>query len=214
MHLLHLDSSARSTTDADSVLSSTRLLSAELVRAVVAADPSVQVTYRDLDAQPVPHVDQAWVDAAFGVRHDDPSAVALSEELVSELEAADLLVIGAPMYNYSVPASLKSWIDQVARVGRTFVHTPTGPQGLLTGKRAVVVRSSGSDPQMLAGYGLDFHTPYLRAILGFLGITDVHVVQSYGVSPDEVAAGLDSARDQIALLVPGLVDGRLVPAAS
>ena len=200
IRLLHLDSSARA---ADATPpSSTRLLSAALVAAIAGANPEVVVTYRDLDAEPLPFVDQAWVDQAFGVTTDNLAALAHSEELIAEVEAADVIVIGAPMYNFGVPASLKAWIDQIARVGRTFHYTERGAEGLLGGKRVIVVRSSGTDPAILAAAGVDFHTPYLRAILGFLGITDVEVVQAYGVAPQDVETSVLAARDRLTVLAP------------
>ncbi|MGB8650596.1 MAG: NAD(P)H-dependent oxidoreductase [Mycobacteriales bacterium] len=192
--ILHLDSSARSAHPDAATPSATRTLTAEVVAALVANDGETSVVYRDLDAEPLPFIGAAWVDAAFGLETDDLSALAHSETLVAELEAADVLVLGVPMYNFGVPASFKAWIDQVARVGRTFHYTATGPQGLLSGKRAVIVRSSGSDPAVLAASGVDFHTPFLRAVLGFLGIVDVEVVSVHGVEPDVMAATMAAAR--------------------
>ena len=197
--LLHLDSSARAAVSAQP--SATRTLSAALVSAIVSGNPGVEVTYRDLDAEPLPFVSQAWVNAAFGIETVDLSALGHSEELIAEVEAADLIVLGAPMYNFGIPASLKAWIDQVVRVGRTFHYLPDGrPEGLLRGKRVVVVRSSGSDPEMLRTYGVDFHTPYLRAILAWVGITDVEVVESFGVEPMDIEVSQAAARERLTVL--------------
>jgi FMN-dependent NADH-azoreductase len=197
--LLHLDSSARSAHAA--VPSATRTLSAALVSAIAGGNPGVSVDYRDLDAEPLPFVSQAWVNAAFGIETDDLSSLRHSEELIAELEAADLIVIGAPMYNYGIPASLKAWIDQVVRLGRTFDYLADGrPVGLLHGKRVVIVRSSGSDPAMLTTYGVDFHTPYLTAILAWVGITDVEVVSSWGVDPLDIAVSQADARERLTVL--------------
>jgi FMN-dependent NADH-azoreductase len=108
----------------------------------------------------------SWVSAAFSDPggHDAAARFALSrsDALVDELSAADVVVIGAPVYNFSVPASLKAWIDLVARVGRTFRYGETGPVGLLAGTRVVVVATSGSDPQALAALGMDHHASYPR----------------------------------------------------
>ena len=118
------------------------------------------------------------------VDHDHRLAFALarSEQLIGEVEAADVLVIGAPMYNLGIPASLKAWVDQVVRVGRTFDYDGPAPVGLLHGKRAVVLATCGGDGERLAAAGLDFRTPYLRAVLAFVGITDVEVVTVNGTA--------------------------------
>jgi FMN-dependent NADH-azoreductase len=120
------------------------------------------VTLRDL-GDGVPFVDADWIASNFTP----------AEALVAELQAADTLVIGAPIYNFGVPAALKAWIDQVARAGVTFRYSETGPVGLLSGKRAFIVAASGGTE---AGGGMDFATGYLRHVLGFLGIADVTLV--------------------------------------
>lgn len=173
-HLLHLDSSARHAG------SSTRQLGRELVLGWCRRDPATTLTYRDLDAEPLPFVSDSWVSAAFTPPelHDHELAFSLSrsEQLIAELVAADVLVIGAPMYNLGIPASLKAWIDQVVRVGRTFGYDGPQPVGLLHGKRAIVVATSGGSAPRYEAAGMDFRTSYLRAILGFIGIVDVDVV--------------------------------------
>ena len=164
--VLHIDSSARLTGSA------TRDLSA----AVVAKLAPETVIRRDV-ANPLPLLDEAWVSANFTPENERSDAqrniLALSDELVAELKAADTVVIGAPIYNFSVPATLKAWLDQVARAGITFQYTENGPEGLLTGKRAVIVSASGGTP---VGAEFDYAVPYLRHMLGFIGITDVQVV--------------------------------------
>jgi FMN-dependent NADH-azoreductase len=164
--VLHIDSSARMTGSA------TRDLSA----AVVAKLAPETVIRRDV-ATPLPLLDEAWVSANFTPENERSDAqrniLALSDELVAELKAADTVVIGAPIYNFSVPATLKAWLDQVARAGITFQYTENGPEGLLTGKRAVIVSASGGTP---VGAEFDYAVPYLRHMLGFIGITDVQVV--------------------------------------
>jgi FMN-dependent NADH-azoreductase len=164
--VLHIDSSARMTGSA------TRDLSA----AVVAKLAPETVIRRDV-AAPLPLLDAAWVSANFTPENERSDAqrniLALSDELVAELKAADTVVIGAPIYNFSVPATLKAWLDQVARAGITFQYTEDGPEGLLTGKRAVDVAASGGTP---VGAEFDYAVPYLRHVLGFIGITDVQVV--------------------------------------
>ncbi|MEL6960825.1 MAG: NAD(P)H-dependent oxidoreductase [Pseudomonadota bacterium] len=163
--ILHIDSSAHFET------SQSRKASAAVV-----AEVGGDVTYRDLTADPLPFIDAAWVDARLtdpATRSDaDKAALALSDTLIAELQAADTLVIGAPIYNFAAPASLKAWMDLVARPGVTFRYTPNGPEGLLTGKKAILVIASGGVP---VGSDLDYLTSHLKFFLGFIGITDVEV---------------------------------------
>ena len=140
--LLHLDCSAR---EAGSL---TRGLSRQFVERWVAAHPGTTVRYRDLAAHPVPQVDTAWIAAAFdrtsppGTRH---AALAVSDELVDELLASEVIVVGSPVYNFTVPAVLKAWIDQVIRVGRTFLPGAFPSRGLAGGRKVVVLSSSMND---------------------------------------------------------------------
>ncbi len=181
-HILHLDASARRTGSAS------REASADVVRRLAGVTDTV--TRRDL-APGLPVVDEAWVGATFtpeADRTDDQrTALALSDSLVAELEAADTIVIGTPIYNFSVPAALKAWIDLVARIGRTFNYTETGPVGRLSGKRAIVVIASGGTQ---VGSEIDFASGYLRHVLGFLGITDVTIL-----TPDAAAGDLPPRAD-------------------
>ncbi len=172
--VLHIDSSARSEN------SVTRSLSAEIT-ARLSPD---HVIRRDL-AAPLPLLDEAWVGANFtpaDQRSDAQKALlAQSDALISELKQADTIVIGTPIYNFSVPSTLKAWIDLVARVGVTFRYTETGPIGLLEGKRAIIAVASGGTQ---AGSDIDFATTYLRHVLGFIGITDVELVAADQLSMD------------------------------
>ncbi len=147
-----------------------------------------RVIARDL-ATPLPLLDEAWVGANFtpsDQRTEDQRAkLALSDELIAELAAADTLVIGLPIYNSGVPAALKAWIDQVARAGVTFQYTETGPKGLLEGKRAIVAVASGGTE---AGSEVDFATGYIRHVLGFIGIHDVAFVTADRLMVDAEAA--------------------------
>ncbi|MEO0750937.1 MAG: NAD(P)H-dependent oxidoreductase [Pseudomonadota bacterium] len=177
--VLHIDSSAR--TDGS--------ISRDMTRTIVARQPDAQVITRDIGTTPVPQITQDWVGASF-TPEDARSTVqkevlALSDTLVNELIAADTIVIGAPMYNFSIPAALKAWIDQVARPGRTFNYTSDGPLGLLQGKRVIVVAATGGVPM---GSDMDFAGPYLKFVLGFLGLTDVTIVAADGANADEAAA--------------------------
>lgn len=140
--------------------------------------PGGQVVRRDL-VDPIPQIDAAWIAANKPLEEKRTDAhrhtLALSETLVAELEAADLIVIGLPVYNFGVPASLKAWIDQVCRARRTFRYTPNGPEGLLEGKRAIVVYAAGGTAM---GSPIDFASGYLRHVLGFIGIKDVTFIDA------------------------------------
>jgi FMN-dependent NADH-azoreductase len=187
--VLHIDSSARR---AGSV---SRDLTAQIVERLGAAE----VIRRDL-ATPLPLLDETWINANFtpaDQRSDEQAKLlAQSDALVEELKAADTLVIGAPIYNFSVPAGLKAWIDLVARVGLTFTYTDQGPVGLLEGKRAIIAVASGGTE---AGSAIDFATGYLRHMLGFMGITEVEIVAADTLAIDEGAA-LAKAKAQIETL--------------
>ena len=137
---------------------------------------SEQVTVRDVSSG-LPVVTGDWVGANFTPEDDrspeQKQTLALSDSLIAELEAADVITIGVPIYNFGVPASLKAWIDLVARARKTFRYTENGPEGLLTGKKAVVFVASGGTEVNSA---IDFATPYIKHVLGFIGIHDVTIV--------------------------------------
>jgi FMN-dependent NADH-azoreductase len=166
----------------------------------VAATSGGQVVHRDV-AEGLPFLTAEWVGAAFTPPEErteaQHAALAFSDALVAELQAADTVVIGAPMYNFSVPAALKAWIDLVARAGVTFRYTPNGPKGLLSGKRAIVVISSGG---VTVGDPVDFESGYLRHVLGFLGISDVEIVAATQATQDAVRA--DALRAASRTLAP------------
>lgn len=195
--LLHLDSSPRGER------SHSRQLTAEFSRRWQATHPGRSVIYHDLGHQPVPLVTEEWIGGAFSSPQMHTSAqaaaIAVSDRLVDELLEADRLLIGAPMYNFAIPAALKAWIDQIVRAGRTF--DPATYTGLLTGKRAVVITACGG-----AGYGsggtmaaLNHVDPYLRTILGFIGIMEVEFIHVENLSGgDEVRqSSLAQARQRI-----------------
>lgn len=156
------------------------------------------VTRRDLGGEAVPQISGTWV-ASNGTPADERTAeqreaLALSDTLIDEIRAADTLLIGLPVYNFTVPGSLKAWIDLVCRAGVTFRYTETGPVGLLEGKRAIVAVASGGVPM---GSEADHATGYLRHILGFIGITDVQFVAADRQAQKGEAAVAD-AKAQIA----------------
>lgn len=154
-----------------------------------AEDPGVSVTRRDLAREAPPHLSAERFTAGL----TDPAertpeqarAAALGDTLIEELEAADVLVIAAPVYNFGVASSLKAWFDHVARAGRTFRYTADGPEGLLAGKKAYVFVTSGGQYE---GTDNDFLVPWLRFMLAFLGITDVEIVRAEGLAMGEEAA--------------------------
>lgn len=167
--ILQVNSSARLEGSVSRELS--KLLSQAL------AGEAGSVTLRDLAEQPVPQVDADWVGANFTDPAERTQAqrnvLAGSDVLVGELKSADQIVIGMPIYNFSVPASLKAWIDQIARARETFRYSKAGPEGLLTGKTAWIVVASGGVP---LDSSVDFATPYLRQVLNFVGITDIRIL--------------------------------------
>ena len=177
-----------------------RKLTTDLIAALEDRHGKADITLRDL-AQGLPFVDEAWVGANFTPDEDRTSThrqiLSRSDDLVAELQAADVIVIGAPIYNFSVPAVLKAWIDMIARARLTFRYTETGVEGLLKGKKVYVVVPSGGVP---LGSPMDFATPYLRHALGFVGITDVEFIAAQGADRDNGEA-LDSARARIAELI-------------
>ena len=190
MHILHIDSAI---TGNQSV---SRQLTREIVDRLTADNAGATVTYRDLN-EGVPAIDTAWFQAVR-LAPDAPDAeqrrlIAISDAYLAEVQAADVLVIGSPIYNFTLTAQLKNWLDQIARAGVSFRYTEAGPEGLLKGKRAIVAYSSAGTP---LGSDIDFASGYLRHILGFLGITDVDFVAADRLAVDR-DAGLARARDAV-----------------
>jgi FMN-dependent NADH-azoreductase len=148
--------------------------------------PDVQLTIRDLAESPPPHVSQAFVvGLSTGPEQRTPEqarALALSDVLIDELIAADVVVFAVPMHNFGPPSTLKAWIDHVVRAGRTFAYSNNGPEGLLKGKRAILVLARGGVYSEGPARPFDFQEPYLRTILGFIGLTDIEVVRIEGVA--------------------------------
>lgn len=177
-----------------------RMLSGELIEALESREGQVSVTRRDL-ANGIPFVDEAWIDANFTPEEertpDQRNALAISDELVAELKAAEVVVIGSPIYNFGVPAALKAWVDMIARARLTFRYTPDGPQGLLEGRKAYLVVASGG---VAVDSAVDFATPYLRQALKFVGITDVDVIAAEKLNRNGDDS-IDAARMRIAELV-------------
>jgi FMN-dependent NADH-azoreductase len=157
-----------------------------IVNELQTRNPGSRIVVRDLGRNPPPHVGMAFIGGMHAAPEqrtaDQAKSMALSDVLIDELFAADTIVIAGPMHNFGVSSTLKAWIDHIARAGRTFSYGANGPQGLLKGKHAILVLASGgvySKEQMRA---FDFSEPYLRTVLGFLGVTDVDVVRVEGVA--------------------------------
>jgi len=180
--------------------STSRMLTAELVAALESRHGSTLLTRRDL-ADGVPFVDDNWINANFTAEEDRNDAqrreLAFSDRLVAELQDADAIVIGAPVYNFSIPAALKAWIDMIARARLTFRYTENGPEGLLKDKKVYVVIASGGVP---VGGDYDFASPYLRQALGFVGLTDVEFIAAEQLN-SKFDESIDAARVRIAELV-------------
>ncbi|MEM7459942.1 MAG: NAD(P)H-dependent oxidoreductase [Pseudomonadota bacterium] len=187
-NILHINASAR----ADGSIS--RSLSQVVVDTISSND--TQIVTRDIGTEPLPLLTEAWVGANFTPDEartvEQTEILALSDQLIAELEAADTLVLGVPIYNFGVPAAFKAWIDLVARARKTFKYTENGPVGLLEGKKAYVVIASGGTP---SGSEIDFATPYVKHVLGFLGIHDVSFVaadQLMSTGDEKIAAARQS----------------------
>lgn len=173
----------------------------EVVARLRSQEPDLHVIARDLGRNPLPHL---TIDAAVALRGGDPAnadqaeARALSDNLVAELKAAKTVIIGAPMYNFGIPSTLKSWFDHVLRAGVTFQYSASGAAGLLTEKRAIVIESRGGLYSEGPAQAMDAQEPHLRALLGFMGITDVTFIRAerlaLGAEAHEQAIGAARAR--------------------
>ncbi|CAN7349215.1 MULTISPECIES: FMN-dependent NADH-azoreductase [Duganella] len=198
--VLHINSSVRQNG------SLSRQLGAEFVAKWQEANPSGTVITRDLAANPVPHLTEQMMGAYFTPAEqrnaDQAHTIKTSDALVDELLAADTIVIGAPMYNFSVTSGLKAWIDHVARAGRTFKYGANGPEGLVSGKKVYVFVASGGAYSEGPAAAYDHVTTYLRSVLGFLGMTDVTFIVAEGVAMGEeaVAAAIAKSRTSIAAI--------------
>ena len=178
-------------------------LVAETVARLRSHDPALRVITRDLGRDPVPHL---TIDSATALRGGESSNAAqaaarsLSDELIAELKAADMLIIGAPMYNFGMPSTLKAWFDYVLRAGITFSYSESGPEGLLKGKRAVVILSRGGLYSEGPAQAMDSQEPHLRNLLGFMGITDVTFLRAEKLAfgPEVRQQAIEAVRLQIA----------------
>ena len=183
MNILQINGSARS-----EGANSTRLANDIVVR-LSAANPDASVVVRDLALEPAPVIDEAALGALFTPADErtpeQAARVAESDALIAELQAADIVVIGVPMYNFAISTQLKSWIDAIARAGVTFRYTENGPEGLLKGKKVIPACARGG---RYRGTPTDTQTPYLQTVLGFVGLDDVRFVYAEGLNMGEEAA--------------------------
>ena len=188
--ILKINSSGRS----DGSVS--RQLVQRAVDRLASTHPEAAVIERDVSSG-LPVVDETWIGANFTpgeVRTpEQEQKLEFSDELIGELRSADVIVIGVPIYNFGVPASLKQWVDLIARAGETFSYSESGPKGLLEGKRAIVAVASGG---VETGSPADFASTYMKFVLGFVGITDVTIVSANGLAMD-AEAPIKAANDEI-----------------
>jgi FMN-dependent NADH-azoreductase len=188
MHLLHIDSSILGEG------SVTRALTGGIVARLKAAQPELEVTYRDLTAEPLPHY------SATSIAGSDPELAKRDAVVLQEFLAADVLVLGAPLYNFSLPSQLKAWIDRISINGKTFRYTAYGAEGLAGNKKVIVAIARGGVYQREAG--AEFGESYLKLLFGFLGVKEVSFVRAEGlhVSPEQREASLRAAQAQIRAL--------------
>ncbi len=176
-HILHIDSSPRTER------SISRQLTKEFIHVWKQIHPHDTITYRDLRHSPVPFIDESWIAASFSppeqVTPELTAALSISDELIDELLAADLYVFGIPMYNYSIPATFKAYIDQIVRVRRTFMVVADGYEGLVKDKKMLVITTRGGS---YAGSSLDFQAPFLQAVFELIGITDITFIHAENLS--------------------------------
>jgi FMN-dependent NADH-azoreductase len=194
MKLLHIDSSI---TGAQSV---SRQLSAAIVKRLHAVHPGLSVIYRDLESDPVPQQSGALLAAkATGQNQPDLSE---ADAVVDEFMAADIIVIGAPMYNFSIPSQLKAWIDCLAVAGKTFSYSETGVKGLAGGKRVIIASARGNIYTDTPVAPLDHQETFLTGFFGFIGVTDLETVRAEGIAfgPEHRARAVENALTQAAAL--------------
>jgi FMN-dependent NADH-azoreductase len=185
MNILQINASARR-----EGANSTRIADA-VVERLRAKNPTARLQVRDLASQPHPMLDETGL-AALSTPPEQAARVALDDALIAEVQAADVIVLGVPMYNFGVPAQLKNWIDAIARVGVTFRYTEQGPVGLLAGRRVYVALARGGRYRDTPS---DSQVPFLKTMLGFLGMTDVRFIYAEGLNmgPESAERGFAEA---------------------
>lgn len=201
-HILHIDASPRGDR------SVSRTLAKEFIESWKSVHPEDTITYRDLGHNPVPFITETWIAASFTPpdQHtpEMADAIHLSNQLVDELLAADRYVFSIPMYNFAIPANFKAYIDQIVRAGRTFAVDANGYHGLLQNKQALLILAQGGTyPEGSPGYDYDLQTPYLKLILGFMGITEMQFV--YADNLMDKGEGREKAIVRAKTILQGLI---------
>lgn len=199
MNVLHIDSGILG----DHSVS--RRLTAAVVAQIKAEQSGATVTYRDLVADPLPHLSGAHLMAANAKPEDVDAQIAadvvVNQAVLEEFLAADTVVLGVPMYNFSLPSQLKAWIDRVSVAGKTFRYTAEGPEGLAKGKKVIIVSTRGGHYSAGPAAVMDHQESYLKVVLGFFGITDVEIVRAEGLnlSPDSKIEAISEAERTISV---------------
>jgi FMN-dependent NADH-azoreductase len=188
--------------------SKSRSLGSEFVAAWRRAHPGTSVVERHLLPESLPHYTGSALGAAVTPAEkrtpEQAEAAALADALIAEIEAAETIVLAVPMYNFSIPSTFKAWIDHVVRAGRTFRYGAAGAEGLLRGKRVFIIASRGGIYTEGPAKSMDFHEPYLRAVLGFIGLTDISFVYAEGLAmnPETASRALKTARATMQEFLP------------
>ncbi len=198
MNILHIISSPRKGASASIQLAN------GIIDKLQAAHPGSSVTVHDLATNPFPHLEEAKLQSFFTPAEnrtpEQAAAAKHSDDAIQEIKDADIIVIGAPMYNFGIPSTLKAWVDHICRAGITFKYVDGAPQGLITGKKVYVALASGGIYSEGPSAGYDFVAPYLKAVLGFIGITDVTVARAEGLAvPDLQATAVQKGLDSVAI---------------
>lgn len=179
-------------------------LTAEFAERIRASDPSARIKVRDVGSNPVPHLTAETVGAIRGTAENDAAraTLALSDELIDEIRQADLLVIGSPMYNFGMSSTLKAWFDHVLRAKVTFQYTESGPEGLMKGKKAIVIETRAGFYSEGPSAGMDNQESHIRVLLGFMGITDVRFVRAEKLAfgPEAASAAIDAAIEELGIV--------------
>lgn len=193
--LLHIDSSSKGSA------SVTRPLTEYFARQWQEANPAGQVIYRDLATSNLQFIDAELVSAFYTpdekLTQEQRRSLSQADTLVSELQDADVYVFGIPMYNFTIPAVFKAYIDLVVRAGKTFSYDGGSPKGLLANKKLFVVSASGADYSNEPAKNLDFLEPYVRAIMTFIGVTDITFIKAHGHNAEIISSTATAARESI-----------------
>lgn len=186
-------------------VSVSRKLTGEFEAQLRAGEAALDIVHRDVGRAPIPHLVETTTAAIRGATPETDAAsaaLALSDELIAELREADLIVIGAPMYNFGISSTLKAWFDHVLRAGITFRYSENGPEGLVTGKKAIVVEARAGLYSEGPSAAMDHQEPHLRTLLGFMGVTDVTFVRAERLAfgPEAAASAVTEAIEQLGAL--------------